>query len=411
MMARMVAAPISAGTRHLVRLWYFPYQTVIGGLKIYAVFTLLQDVNMELFWMSPGLCLVLIPIGFLAGVLSMDSPSDLALAFNIFEDPRVSNGLMKIQAYAVLILHMIPMLLQGSPQAVAQNLAFNALGFFMVLDPLLDGAETLEQVFGTFTILGLARSCMGNVHLTHAICVGVLSNMIEGIVVRVLLRTLDAGLRVPPQGRLGVGDEKFLTGASPYALQQVLDLTRCREGRAALRHALHTLRRRLDRREQAVAQFLFLHYCAVQHKMGSAPLARILDFAAESNEGSAEPRHRANVLTVPSFKGSGEPSSSEPEGHPVTAVKEWVACESLSEKQGSRTLVAPQPFDPMPITNSGAPPTDGHSLGTVICMLILDAVLYQVLAWYIEKVKPGTLGLPQPWYFPVMRSYWFPPTE
>ena len=248
---------------------------------------------------------------------------------------------MKIQAYAVLILHMIPMLLQGSPQAVAQNLAFNALGFFMVLDPLLDGAETLEQVFGTFTILGLARSCMGNVHLTHAICVGVLSNMIEGIVVRVLLRTLDAGLRVPPQGRLGVGDEKFLTGASPYALQQVLDLTRCREGRAALRHALHTLRRRLDRREQAVAQFLFLHYCAaagrqsriqlflcsffllswqgllleaefclsssqrvchvlrkVQHKMGSAPLARILDFAAESNEGSAEPLLRDFGMAV-----------------------------------------------------------------------------------------------------------------
>ena len=321
--------------------------------------------------MSPGLCLVLVPIGLLAGVLSMDSssavvrplfcvgvcfpgagawlckarlhlqlrsqictecfnssgPSDLALAFNIFEDPRVSNSLMKIQAYSILILHMIPMLLLASPQAVAQNLAFNSLGFFAVLDPLLDGAEMLEQVFGTFTILGLARSCMGNVHPTHAICVGVLSNMIEGIVVRILLRTRDAGLRVPAQqGRLArVGDEKFLTGASPYALQQVLELTRCREGRVALRHALHTLRRRLDRREQAVAQFLFVHHCAaaerqsricslfvffwqgllkagfslvcsgfsmlrkVQHKMGSAPLARILDFAAEPNEGSAEP--------------------------------------------------------------------------------------------------------------------------
>lgn len=64
-----------------------------------------------------------------------------------------------------------------------------------------------------------------------------------------------------------------------------------------------------------------------------------------------------------------------------------------------------------PITNSGAAPTDSHSLGTVMCMLLLDAVLYQVLAWYIEKVKPGSLGLPQPWYFPVMRSYWFPPVE
>merc|ERR1712232_101180 len=39
-------------------------------------------------------------------------------------------------------------------------------------------------------------------------------------------------------------------------------------------------------------------------------------------------------------------------------------------------------------------------------MLVIDAVIYQVLAWYIEKVFPGTLGLPQPWYFPLLPSYW-----
>ncbi|CAE7815128.1 unnamed protein product [Symbiodinium sp. CCMP2456] len=218
-----------------------------------------------------------------------------------------------MQAYGVLIVHMIPVLLLASPQAVAQTLAFNSLGFFMILHPLLDGADMLEQVFGTFTILGLARSCMGNVHPTRAICAGVLSNMTEGIVVRIFLRAFDAGLRVPPQqGRLsGVGDEKFLTGASSYAMQQVLDLTRCREGGTALRHALQMLRHRLDRREQAVAQFLFLHYCAVQHKMGSAPLARILDFAAESHEGSAEPLLRDFAVSeVASHTEIGERSSS-----------------------------------------------------------------------------------------------------
>merc|ERR1719379_127118 len=39
-------------------------------------------------------------------------------------------------------------------------------------------------------------------------------------------------------------------------------------------------------------------------------------------------------------------------------------------------------------------------------MMLLDAVLYQALAWYVSKVRPGTLGLPQPWYFPLLPSYW-----
>lgn len=64
-----------------------------------------------------------------------------------------------------------------------------------------------------------------------------------------------------------------------------------------------------------------------------------------------------------------------------------------------------------PLTTSGATPTDNHSLGNVFGMLVLDSIIYQVLAWYVEKVRPGTLGLPQPWYFPFLLSYWRPPKE
>jgi ABC-type multidrug transport system fused ATPase/permease subunit len=60
-----------------------------------------------------------------------------------------------------------------------------------------------------------------------------------------------------------------------------------------------------------------------------------------------------------------------------------------------------------PVTNSGAAPQDNFSLAHVMMMLLIDTVLYQVLAWYIEKVYPGTLGLPQPFYFPLLPSYWF----
>ncbi|CAE8619815.1 unnamed protein product, partial [Polarella glacialis] len=61
-----------------------------------------------------------------------------------------------------------------------------------------------------------------------------------------------------------------------------------------------------------------------------------------------------------------------------------------------------------PITSTGASPSNDHSLFSVWLMLLMDIILYQVLAWYIEKVCPGTLGLPQPWYFPLQPSYWRP---
>ncbi|CAE8633225.1 unnamed protein product [Polarella glacialis] len=63
---------------------------------------------------------------------------------------------------------------------------------------------------------------------------------------------------------------------------------------------------------------------------------------------------------------------------------------------------------PPPITSTGASPSNDHSLASVWFMLLMDIILYQVLAWYIEKVCPGTLGLPQPWYFPLQPSYWRP---
>ena len=40
-------------------------------------------------------------------------------------------------------------------------------------------------------------------------------------------------------------------------------------------------------------------------------------------------------------------------------------------------------------------------------MLILDTILYAILAWYIEAVHPGSYGLPRPWYFPLQATYWF----
>ncbi|KFV67554.1 Retinal-specific ATP-binding cassette transporter, partial [Dryobates pubescens] len=49
---------------------------------------------------------------------------------------------------------------------------------------------------------------------------------------------------------------------------------------------------------------------------------------------------------------------------------------------------------------------DQYSFLFSIQMMLLDAFLYGILAWYLDNVFPGDYGLPQPWYFPVQESYW-----
>ncbi|XP_077413237.1 phospholipid-transporting ATPase ABCA3 [Vanacampus margaritifer] len=49
---------------------------------------------------------------------------------------------------------------------------------------------------------------------------------------------------------------------------------------------------------------------------------------------------------------------------------------------------------------------DDFSLAQVMGLLLFDAVLYGLVAWYVEAVFPGEYGVPLPSYFFVLPSYW-----
>lgn len=49
---------------------------------------------------------------------------------------------------------------------------------------------------------------------------------------------------------------------------------------------------------------------------------------------------------------------------------------------------------------------DNFSMAQVLSMLLLDSVLYGLMAWYVEAVFPGEYGLPLPPYFFLLPSYW-----
>ena len=51
---------------------------------------------------------------------------------------------------------------------------------------------------------------------------------------------------------------------------------------------------------------------------------------------------------------------------------------------------------------------DDLTIAVTFLMLVVDIFLYCAIAFYVETVKPGDFGVAQPFYFPLMPSFWFP---
>ncbi|XP_059046978.1 phospholipid-transporting ATPase ABCA3-like [Achroia grisella] len=51
---------------------------------------------------------------------------------------------------------------------------------------------------------------------------------------------------------------------------------------------------------------------------------------------------------------------------------------------------------------------DQYKPGHVVLMLILDSIIYMLIAMYVEKIRPGLYGVPLPWYFPFTKNFWMP---
>ncbi|KAA0722897.1 ATP-binding cassette sub-family A member 1 [Triplophysa tibetana] len=84
----------------------------------------------------------------------------------------------------------------------------------------------------------------------------------------------------------------------------------------------------------------------------------------------------------------------------LSCVAFGYGCENFAryEEQGigiqwSNIWLSPQENDP-------------YSFIVSIFMMLLDALIYWILTWYIENVFPGQYGISKPWYFPFTSSFW-----
>ena len=45
-------------------------------------------------------------------------------------------------------------------------------------------------------------------------------------------------------------------------------------------------------------------------------------------------------------------------------------------------------------------PDDPMTMGLYWLMFIVDSLIFMLITWYIDGIKPGTYGVGKPWYFP-----------
>ncbi|CAF1011818.1 unnamed protein product [Rotaria sordida] len=57
--------------------------------------------------------------------------------------------------------------------------------------------------------------------------------------------------------------------------------------------------------------------------------------------------------------------------------------------------------------NKGVKPNDNFTFLYCMIMMLVDSIIYMILTVYIENVFPGEYGIPQPWYYPFTKTYWF----
>jgi ATP-binding cassette subfamily A (ABC1) protein 1 len=77
-------------------------------------------------------------------------------------------------------------------------------------------------------------------------------------------------------------------------------------------------------------------------------------------------------------------------------------CELLAAFELQNMGATWKTFYATPFNGSG----DGFTMNAICLILLLDAFIYMLLAWYIEGLFPGEFGIPRRWYFPIQPSYW-----
>ena len=76
-------------------------------------------------------------------------------------------------------------------------------------------------------------------------------------------------------------------------------------------------------------------------------------------------------------------------------------CEIIAAYEKQNIGINWQNFYKSPYSNQ-----DTFTMNYLSLFLLMDALIYMLLTWYIEGIAPGEFGVARKWYFPVQPSYW-----
>ncbi|CAE7384773.1 jmjd4 [Symbiodinium natans] len=141
---RMPNASISA--RHHSRLAMFLCAIVVNAVN----FTVFDSFKMYLPFFVPCLFVVVCPLVLWTSYWCRDLP---VKAFpHVIYDARASEMFLNILIFAILVLAMLPLLLHGSVQDIAESLIVNVMGYVTSFVPVLDNHIFISSCFALYAL-------------------------------------------------------------------------------------------------------------------------------------------------------------------------------------------------------------------------------------------------------------------
>ncbi|CAE7690715.1 irs-1 [Symbiodinium microadriaticum] len=182
----------------------------------------------------------------------------------IWHDAHASNCLLTAMFYAIVVFHLFPLLLQGSAEELVESLLLNVAGYFTVYLPLLERAFFPTALISLYGVIASTLVLKAGVQLTTGMWQQVLAQPIFATVTRLVIFKLDWAS--PLQKILEANPPRRQPSSLPH-FEALIDIASSREGRQSLRRVLCVYRLRQDKKEELVAQFIWMYHAMVTWRL------------------------------------------------------------------------------------------------------------------------------------------------
>ncbi|CAE7609784.1 unnamed protein product [Symbiodinium natans] len=176
---------------------------------------------------------------------------------HFWDDARASNLLQMAIFYGIVVFHLIPLLIWGSGQDVAESLTLNVAGYFGIYFIVLDNHTLPTVLISLYAVAACIKAAVTQASFTKGMMQQSFQTFVYSFFTRYFLLRLD---RHSLLMKILEDTRWRRESSSQPRFEALIDLVRHREGHKSLAKVLSVYRLRQDRKEGLVAQFIWMYH-------------------------------------------------------------------------------------------------------------------------------------------------------